>query len=101
MSTQQIYNEAAQIYVLNRDRFGEDPILIYLGEVLSVAPKPVADPAGSGRPGQGAGPLRKGSQESGGCRSLPFEARPPGAGTAETTSHPAAKAAPSTTKGGR
>lgn len=55
---QQIYNEVARIYALNRDRIGEDPNLIYAGEVLSVppAPKPVADPVGSGRPGRGAGP---------------------------------------------
>jgi hypothetical protein len=62
---QQIYNEVARIYALNRDRIGNDPNLIYAGEVLLVkptpklvagpTPKPVADPTGSGQPSRGAG----------------------------------------------
>jgi hypothetical protein len=62
---QQIYYEVARIYALNRDRIGEDPNLIYAGEVLLVepapksvadpTPKPVADPAGSGQTSRGAG----------------------------------------------
>ena len=63
---QQIYYEVARIYALNRDRIGEDPNLIYAGEVLVVepapkpvadpTPKPVADPAGSGQTSRGADP---------------------------------------------
>jgi hypothetical protein len=62
---QQIYYEVARIYALNRDRIGEDPNLIYAGEVLLVepapkpvadpTPKPVADPTGSGQTSRGAG----------------------------------------------
>jgi hypothetical protein len=55
---QQIYNEAARIYALNRDRIGQDPNLIHPGEVLLLAParEPVADPVVDGRPGRGAEP---------------------------------------------
>jgi hypothetical protein len=54
---QQIYNEVARIYALNRGQIGEDPNLIYAGQVLKVAPAstPVARAAGSGGHGWGAG----------------------------------------------
>ncbi|MDQ3604260.1 MAG: LysM peptidoglycan-binding domain-containing protein [Actinomycetota bacterium] len=55
---QQIYNETARIYALNRERIGEDPNLIYPGEVLLLKPprEPVDAPAVAGRPGRGARP---------------------------------------------
>ena len=55
---QQIYNEVARIYALNRERIGEDPNLIYPGEVLLLEPvrEPVDAPAVAGRPGRGARP---------------------------------------------
>ncbi|MBA2781769.1 MAG: LysM peptidoglycan-binding domain-containing protein [Rubrobacteraceae bacterium] len=55
---QQIYNETARIYALNRERIGEDPNLIYAGEVLLLKParEPVDAPAVAGRPGRGARP---------------------------------------------
>ncbi len=55
---QQIYNETARIYALNRERIGEDPNLIYAGEVLLLKParEPVDAPAVAGRRGRGARP---------------------------------------------
>jgi hypothetical protein len=55
---QQIYNEAARIYALNSERIGEDPNLIYPGEVLLLEParEPVDAPAVAGRLGRGARP---------------------------------------------
>ena len=55
---QQIYNEAARIYALNSERIGEDPNLIYPGEVLLLEParEPVDAPGVAGRPGRGASP---------------------------------------------
>jgi hypothetical protein len=55
---QQIYNEAARIYALNSKRIGEDPNLIYPGEVLLLerARAPVDAPASTGRPARGLRP---------------------------------------------
>jgi hypothetical protein len=55
---QQIYNETARIYALNSGRIGEDPNLIYPGEVLLLEPahEPVDAPAVAGRPVRGASP---------------------------------------------
>ncbi|MBA2713163.1 MAG: LysM peptidoglycan-binding domain-containing protein, partial [Rubrobacteraceae bacterium] len=55
---QQIYNKTARIYALNSERIGEDPNLIYPGEVLLLKParEPVDAPAVAGRPGRGASP---------------------------------------------
>jgi diguanylate cyclase (GGDEF)-like protein len=55
---QQIYNKTARIYALNSERIGEDPNLIYPGEVLLLKPalEPVDAPAVAGRPGRGARP---------------------------------------------
>src|SRR3712207_9286908 len=51
---QQIYNETARIYALNSERIGEDPNLIYPGEVLLLEParEPVEAPSVAGRTGQ-------------------------------------------------
>jgi hypothetical protein len=55
---QQIYNETARIYALNRDRIGGNPNLIHSGEVLLLAParERAPDPAAAGRSKRGAGP---------------------------------------------
>jgi hypothetical protein len=84
---QQIYNEVARIYALNRDRIGEDPNLIYPGEVLSVAPprEPVADPAASGRPGRGPALSERAPKK--------VAAAEPSPGTAHRTSRDASRAA--------
>jgi hypothetical protein len=75
-TSQQIYNEVVRIYALNNERIGEDPNLLYPGEVLAVAPKvapvhrTVASHAGSGRSARDAG-------------SVPSERTPSKAVTAE------------------
>lgn len=52
-----VHNEVARIYALNSERIGEDPDLIYPGEVLLVAPahRTVASHARSSRPARDAG----------------------------------------------
>ncbi len=57
-TSQQIYNETARIYALNSERIGQDPNLIYPGEVLLLKPArdSVDAPAMAGRPGRGTRP---------------------------------------------
>jgi hypothetical protein len=109
---QQIYNEAARVYALNKDRIGEDPDLIYPGEVLPVAPaaKPVADAARSDRPGRGAGLARSERAPKKAAASEPSRAAPdlfpatsgrPAQDLPQSLRTPPPKPEGYTTKGGR